>query len=500
MPNAVIYARFSCDKQREESIADQVRVCREEAERRGDSVVKVYSDSAMSGRSDHRPSFLSLIADAKKGVFERVYVYKLDRFARDRFDAAIYRRKLRDAGVELVSACEHVPNGPEGIILEGVLDAVNEWYSATISQNVKRGMDGNALEYKTNGVNVYGFRTGADGRYEEDPVEAQVVRRIFDEVARGKTLQGICDSLNADGIRTRNGARWRKASITRMVWSDKYLGVYQWGSVVAPGGMPRIVDESTVISARAARSSRGFSKGSTYTYPLSGLLYTEDGHTISGTFGTGKSGRRYHYYRCAATGQTWSQQELDDRVFDELARATCAPGFCEVAADLAMEGQSEAMADQIAEMEALRKRVGSIDHEYRGIIDLAAKIGADQAVLDKISAIREEKAQVEARLAEIEASSDIIERDMVVYWIEKMLEEKNIAALARSFASRITLTKDGLVRAAFNANYQVGNGVCFVSSGAPFETSSKHRVPWFGAVLEALPGGFILEFPLRSAA
>ena len=501
MAKAAIYARFSCDKQRDESIEDQVRVCRDEAERRGDSVVAVYSDAALSGRSDHRPQFLRMISDAAgKKPFGRVYVYKLDRFARDRFDAALYRRKLRNAGVELVSACEHVPDGPEGIILEGVLDAVNEWYSANLSQNVKRGMDGNAASCRTNGVRVYGFRTGADGRYEEDPAEGPVVRRIFNAIAGGSTIAGICRSLNDDGLRTRRGALWSKASITRMVYSDKYLGVYQWGSVRVPGGMPRIVDEDTVLRARDACSLRGFVNENVHTYPLSGLLYTEDGASITGTFGTGKSGRRYYYYRCAATGQIWPQSVLDDVVFGAISSSIRRPRFAEVVADLAMEGQREAMADTLAELEALKKRSGSIDREQRSVIDVAAKVGADDAILAKIAALRKERADVDTRIAEIEASGEFIDRDMVVFWLEKMLEEKNITALAQTFVSRITLTKDGAARAVFDANTQVEAGVCFRVEGAPIETSSKHRVPWGGAVLEALPGGFVIEFPLRAAA
>lgn len=501
MAKAVIYARFSCDKQRNESIEDQVRICRREAEGRGDTIVNVYADAAKSGRSDYRPKFLQMIADAQsKKTFERIYVYKLDRFARNRFHAVVYRKKLQDAGVDLVSAVEHVPDGPEGIIVEGLFEAIAEWYSAMTAQQVLRGMEGNALDLRTNGVRVYGFRTGADGRYEEDPDESPVVRRVFAEAAAGSTVSSIAERLNADGLRTRRGAPWGKSSVNRMIFNDKYLGLYKWGDVEVRNGMPRIVDEDTVLNARVACGTRMFSNETSYVYPLSGLLYTEAGESITGTFGTGKSGKRYHYYRCNATGRTWPQSALDEKVLGAITKAIRTPGFAAVAADLAMAGQAEVMADQINEMEALRKRAGSIGREYGMAIDLATKIGTDDAVIGKIEALRTEKAQVESRLAEMESSSGFIERDMVTYWIEKMLEEKNVTTLARSFITRITLTDDDLARVEFNANYQVDSGVCLSSNGAPFETSSKHRVPWFGAVLEALPGGFILEFPLRAAA
>ena len=499
MAHAVIYARFSCDRQREESIDDQVRVCRQEAERRGDTIVKVYADSAMSGRSDHRPQFLQMISDAtNKHAFERVYVYRYDRFARNRFHSAVYKQKLKEAGADLVSATERVPDSPEGILLEALIEAYGEFYSASLAQQVARGLEGNALECKTNGVSVFGFRTGPDGRYEENPDEAPIVRRIFGQLASGATLQSVCDGLTADGIRTRSGSEWSKASINRMLWNDKYLGVYKWKDFVKPDGMPRIVDEDTVIRARQAGSARGFKKSTRYDYPLSGLLYTEDGDRIGGTFGTSKNGTRYHYYRCIKTGRVWPQETLDSEIFDAISGAIRSPGFAEVAADLAMDGQREIMADQIAEIEAMRKRVGGIDHEYRGLVDLAAKVGADDTIVEKISELRDEKAQVEARLAEVESSSDLIERDMVTYWIEKMLEERDVKTLARTFCSRITLMKDGRARAEFNANYQRNAGVCFDSSGRPTNTYSKHRVPWHGSVLESAPGGFIIE--IRVAA
>lgn len=142
---AAIYARFSSHNQREESIDDQVRVCRAQAASDGCPVVAVYADHAISGTTDRRPEFLRMVADAGKGRFDRLYVYKLDRFARNRFDSATYRAKLRKAGVDVVSASERVPDGPEGIMLESVLEGMAEYYSANLSQNIRRGMEGNAM-------------------------------------------------------------------------------------------------------------------------------------------------------------------------------------------------------------------------------------------------------------------------------------------------------------------------------------------------------------------
>ena len=146
MASAVIYARYSSSGQREESIEDQVRVCTEEARRNGDRIVRVYADRATSGTTtNHRAAFAEMVADSARGWFEKVYVYKTDRFARNRYDSAIYKTKLKRNGVRVVSATERIEDGPDGILLEAVLEGMAEYYSANIAENVKRGLHVNAL-------------------------------------------------------------------------------------------------------------------------------------------------------------------------------------------------------------------------------------------------------------------------------------------------------------------------------------------------------------------
>lgn len=129
MATAAIYARYSSAGQREESIEDQVRVCRAAIEAAGDAVGHVYEDRATTGTTtDRRAGFMRMVADAQRGLFSAVYVYKLDRFARNRYDAAVYRRRLKQAGVRLVSATERTGDGPDGILLESMLEG---WRSTT---------------------------------------------------------------------------------------------------------------------------------------------------------------------------------------------------------------------------------------------------------------------------------------------------------------------------------------------------------------------------------
>lgn len=114
---AVIYARFSCDKQRDESIEDQIRVCNDYAKAHNIKIIGNYCDFAISGRTDHRPQFQQMIQDAVEGTFDAVIIYKTDRFARNRWDSAIYKKQLADNNVRVVSATEDIPDGGGGILI-----------------------------------------------------------------------------------------------------------------------------------------------------------------------------------------------------------------------------------------------------------------------------------------------------------------------------------------------------------------------------------------------
>ena len=126
--NAVIYARFSSDKQNEASIEGQLRECMDYAERMGITVIGNYIDRALSARTDNRPEFRRMIKDSTKDCFDVVLVWKLDRFSRDRYDSAHYKHLLKKNGVKVISVKENISEGPEGIILEAMLEGMAEYY------------------------------------------------------------------------------------------------------------------------------------------------------------------------------------------------------------------------------------------------------------------------------------------------------------------------------------------------------------------------------------
>ena len=153
MTKAVIYARYSSHNQREESIEGQIRECQDFAARNDMTIVGEYIDRAVSGKTDNRADFQRMIRDSERGRFQVVLVYAIDRFARNRYDSAIYKAKLKKNGVKVFYAKQYIPDTPEGIILESVMEGYAEYYSQNLSIHVKRGMKENALQCKATGGN-----------------------------------------------------------------------------------------------------------------------------------------------------------------------------------------------------------------------------------------------------------------------------------------------------------------------------------------------------------
>lgn len=304
MTPAVIYARYSSSNQREESIAGQLRECHAYAERHGFRIIHEYTDSAKTATSDKRPAFQQMITDSDAGTFEAVIVWKLDRFARDRYDAAVYRKRLRDNGVKLISAMEAIADSPEGVILEGLLEAMAEYYSANLSENIKRGYYDSALERKVLGTSMLGYRKGEDGRYEIDETGAVIVRRIFQEYISGKPRTRIVADLNADGLRTVRGKPFTKNSIYSILQNEKYCGMYRFKDIEDPDGVPAIVSRETWEEAQKIMQSKSFTKKRAdlpdqQIFRLSSKISCgECGSSMTGESARSRSGRIFRYYSC----------------------------------------------------------------------------------------------------------------------------------------------------------------------------------------------------------
>lgn len=311
MPNAVIYARYSSHAQRDTSIDQQIAVCRAFAQRGGIEVVDVYTDRALTGTNDKRPGFRKMIADSSKHQWEYVIVYSLDRFSRDRYDAATNKHALRENGVKVISATEPITDDPVGVLMESVLEGFAEYYSRELSAKVRRGMDDNARKCKSNGSIPMGYRKGEDGTLEVAPEEAAIVLEIFQRVASGDTLTRISEDLNARGVPTKRGGKWRTASYNILLHNERYLGTYIYKDIRIPGGMPAIIQPDLFYAVQAVmggkKNPRCFAgekapvsrRRADGVYLLTGKLFCGDcGSPMVGVSGTSSTNALHHYYSC----------------------------------------------------------------------------------------------------------------------------------------------------------------------------------------------------------
>lgn len=242
--NIVIYARYSSHNQTEQSIEGQLETCYEYAKNNNQTVIGEYIDHAQSGTTDNRAEFQRMIADSDKHTFEAVLVYQLDRFARNRYDSAINKQKLKKNGVRVISARENISDDASGILVEGVLESMAEYYSAELSQKIRRGMNINAEKHLSNGSNPgLGYVVDEERQFHIDPKTAPIVREIFEMYASGKTVTEINQYLNDRQIRTSHGNEFNKNSMHRILRNKRYIGYYIYKDTEVPDAMPRIIDD-----------------------------------------------------------------------------------------------------------------------------------------------------------------------------------------------------------------------------------------------------------------
>ena len=248
------HARYSSDRQTEQSIEGQLKECYEYARRNGYTVVGEYIDRAISGTTDHRPEFLRMIADGDKKLFQAVLVYQLDRFARNRYDSATYKAKLKKNGIRVLSARENISDDASGVLMEAVLEGMAEYYSVELSQKIRRGMDINAEKCLSTGGNLaLGFRVDSEKHIQIDPDTVPVVQKIFEMYASGQSMADIIRYLNANHIKTSYGNEFNKNSLNRILRNKRYIGVYTYRGTETPDGLPRMQQLEKDLNEEANR-------------------------------------------------------------------------------------------------------------------------------------------------------------------------------------------------------------------------------------------------------
>lgn len=250
--NAVIYARYSSDNQREESIEGRLRECMAFADKNSITVLRNYIDRAYSAKTDHRPEFQNMIKDSSKRLFDMIIVWKLDRFARNRYDSARYKALLKKNGVKVVSATEVISEGAEGIILESVLEGYAEYYSADLSEKVIRGLTDNAFKCKFNGgTRPLGYLVDDEQHLQPDPLVAPFILEAFKRYSEGTTMTELRDWMNGQGVKNTRGAPLNYNNIQRMLGNRRYIGEFSFREVIIPDGFPAIVPKDLFDQVQA---------------------------------------------------------------------------------------------------------------------------------------------------------------------------------------------------------------------------------------------------------
>lgn len=250
IPRVAQYARFSSDNQRSESIDAQIRAMNQFCKQNHWQVVSTYTDEARSATTDNRPQFQQMITDSSKGLFDIVLVHKLDRFSRDRYDSAIYKKKLKKNNVRLCSALERIDSSPESIMMESVLEGMAEYYSKNLSREVKKGNRENALRCVHNGgCCPLGYKLNDERKLVIDPHEAEAVKMIFYMFSNGYGYSKIAENLNNMGYQPKRGGMFGKNSLNSILSNEKYTGVFVFGknsddTVKIENGCPQIISKS----------------------------------------------------------------------------------------------------------------------------------------------------------------------------------------------------------------------------------------------------------------
>ena len=411
---AVIYARFSSSGQREESITGQLRDCKAYADRAGFKIVNTYEDRAKTGTNDNRPAFQQMIKDSARHQFQAVIVWKLDRFSRDKYDAARYKHVLSQNGVKVFSAMEPISATPEGVIMESLLEGMAQYYSMDLSLKVKRGNRESALEHKTLGIKVYGYKRDQTDHYQIDPDTAPIVKRIFEEYASGKRSKDIENELNAEGIRTSTGHVWTNQIIQRVLRNVRYSGVYYYSDVVRDeDGMPAIVSKDLFAKVQEKLDRKRISPASSRDvhYLLTGKIFCgKCGSAMIGESAASHTMKKYYYYTCIKKHKHQcdmyrvKKDEVEKAVVKALSDQVNDEAFLNQLADAVLKHQEEKNADH-SELDALNDQLKEVDRKIHNI---------EKAIEDGLYT-----PSMKERMEELTAQQDQLDESIRVYKLDK---------------------------------------------------------------------------------
>lgn len=451
---AAIYARYSSDNQREESIDAQIRAIKEFAKNNNIQIVKVYTDEARTATTDDRPQFLQMIKDSEFNLFNAIVVHKLDRFARNRYDSAFYKKKLKDNRVKIISVLEHLDDSPESIILESVLEGMAEYYSKNLSREVMKGMKETALQCKhTGGTPPLGYDVNPDKTYSINEKESKTVQMIFQMYADGFGYTQIVDELNKHGYKTKNGIPFAQNSFHSILNNEKYTGTFifnrSWKKVngkrnshkMKPedeiikikDGMPRIISDELWDKVREKMIKNKVTKGANTAksiYLLAGKIKCGDcGHAMIGhRRHSGRNKTLYETYECSRRKRSRDcimkgvrKDLVESIVIDSLYNNLFSNSAIEEAATKILEFTKKQSEVINADIEIFEKELKEIDKQLNNMAEAIANGFYNSAMKAKSEELESRRNTLIIRLneAEREAALNTPNIDMIKQYLRK---------------------------------------------------------------------------------
>ena len=415
--NAVVYARYSSHKQGEQSIEGQLASAYKYAGEHGYTIIHEYIDRAQTGRNDDREQFQQMLKDTAKHQFEAIIIWKIDRFGRNREEIAFNKYRCKKNGVKVLYTAESIPDTPEGIILEAVLEGMAEYYSVQLATNVK--MDNVARKGQSVGGTLpLGYRTGPDKHLEPDPKTAPLVRRIFEMYAAGNTQKEIIEHLNAEGLRTRKGKSLTINSIRSVLKNKKYIGVYHYdGKEYPEAQIPALIDAETFAKVQRLLIQNKRAPARKWTkaeYLLTGKLFCGlCGHTMVGECGTGKSGTKYFYYNCLEKKKNHTckkravqKQWIEQLVLEKAKAIVMSDEMIDFIAERTYQYYVE-QNTEISYTDALHEELKQVETAIANLVRALEAGIFSSATKTRMDELEQQKAALETALADAELISGL---------------------------------------------------------------------------------------------
>lgn len=465
---AAVYARYSDGpNQTEQSIEGQLRDLDKYAADNNITIIEYYIDRHISGKSsDNRAEFQRMLHDSSKKQFSTILVWKIDRFGRNREEIALNKYKFKKNGVSVVSVMEHIPEGPEGILLSSLYEGLAEYYSADLSQKVSRGMRESAIKGKVIGTVTYGFKKGADGCHEINTTTAPILEEAFIRYYNGETVPDICNNFTNRGI-LKDGKPFQPNFFYRAFRNHKYIGDYEYQGEIYKNVLPKIISEELFFNVQKLldKNAAHFQKNKAHVdFLLSGKLICGNcGYNYVGDSGTSHTSYTYHYYKChgkkmrksKCTGRTFKKDVLEKFVLDCTIKDVLNKPVLELIADKILELESK--NDTSYAIKSLLAQKNAIDKSKKNLMKAIESGIITPTTKERLLELEEQSETLSIAIRKEELKKEELTREHILFWLDKFIHgeiqsESFQKTLIDVFINKIMVFNDKMIIAYNFAN------------------------------------------------